>query len=345
MVKMILVRVQDLKPGMILGRTILGSTGQVLLRQGVELTDNYITFLNKHLIDVVYIARDDHVPVEDVISDQTRIQALNTTREVLTSVKDGAKLEIGKIQEALVTVIDELLLKDEVMINLVDIRSYSEELFSHTLNVSILAAILGIELQYNKFELTDLTTAALLHDIGLLFVSDEEYQEHPRVGAQILRKSGRVSSKIIASVIQHHENYDGTGFPKGFADDHIQDFARIIRITDTFDQLSANNRYPIEEAIEYLMAGSGTLFEPRLVRKFLECVSFYPAGTKVKLNTGEIGTVVKANKGFPTRPVVRIDQNILGTKVRPTYHLDLVKEKTYFITSKSDEAIAGERHD
>lgn len=331
-----IVGVDDLKPGMVLGKTILGNQGQILLRQGVTLTEGYIEYLRKYAIVAVYISTGRGVVVRDVISDETRIRALQGTRDVLSQVKRGAPLEVEKVNQVLVEVIDELLLQDDIIINLVDLRSFSEDLFSHSVNVAILAVIIGIELEYNRAQLRNLALAALLHDIGLLFVADQVETVHPRLGSDYLRKSGKISSFIAETILQHHEHWDGHGYPRNLKGNEIHERARIIAVANVFDRLSANNQYPMEEVIEYLMAKSGTEFEPRIVRTFLDCVSFYPVGTLVELNTGEQGVVVHSNKGFPTRPVVRVEKNMYGEAVVPGYNVNLVEKPTYFVRKKLD---------
>ena len=328
-----IVGVDDLKPGMVLGKTILGNQGQILLRQGVTLTEGYIEYLRKYAIVAVYISTGRGVVVRDVISDETRIRALQGTRKI---EQGKTNLNVEKVNQVLVEVIDELLLQDDIIINLVDLRSFSEDLFSHSVNVAILAVIIGIELEYNRAQLRNLALAALLHDIGLLFVADQVETVHPRLGSDYVGKSGKISSFIAETILQHHEHWDGHGYPRNLKGNEIHERARIIAVANVFDRLSANNQYPMEEVIEYLMAKSGTEFEPRIVRTFLDCVSFYPVGTVVELNTGEQGVVVHSNKGFPTRPVVRVEKNMYGEAVVPGYYVNLVEKTTYFVRKKLD---------
>lgn len=331
-----LVAVDRLKPGMVVGKTIFGSSGQILLRQGVELTDRYIAHLRNHFIEVIYVSTGSDVPPQDVISDQTRVRALAETKRLLGQVKRGTSLEVEQVHQALIGIIDELLLQEEVMINLVDIRSFDEELFHHSVNVAILAVIVGIELDYSKRRLQNLAVGALLHDIGKLFSDDDV--EHVTIGCNILRNNGNIDSKIITAIYQHHEHWDGKGYPDRLSGSEICRDARILQVTNVFDHMSANSRYPMEEVIEFLMALSGTRFEPATVRAFLNCVSFYPVGTRVTLNTGEYGVVVKANRGFPTRPVVQILGNQYGL-VNPPYELDLTMHPTYFVVNCLDNRV------
>lgn len=328
-----IVPVHSLKPGMVLGRTIVGNQGQILLRQGVLLTDGYISFLKRYPLQAVYVSTGRDVEVADVVSDETRLKAVQATRAVLSQVKQGAELQIEKLNEVLVTVIDELLHQDSIMINLVDLRAFNEDLFSHGVNAAILSVLLGIECGLGRDELGLVAQAALLHDVGYLLVSEERASLHVEMGVERLRKSG-ISQDVLEPIAHHHERWDGVGYPNQLKGNAINELARIIQITNVFDRLSANNRYPLEEVIEYLMANSGQEFEPRAVRQFINCVSFYPVGTEVELNTGERGFVIKANKGFPTRPVIRIEKNMYGNTVEPGYSVDLVRKTTYFVKRK-----------
>ncbi len=337
-----LVPVAELKSGMIVGKSIFGHAGQRLLRQGIAISERYIQHLRHHGIEVVYISTGQEVVPQDVISDDTRIRAISETKKALESVKRGACLEVERIHEVLLEVIDELLQRDDVMINLVDIRSYDEELFSHSVNVAILSVITGIELKLSQAHLKDLALGGLLHDVGLLFCAD---QEHPVKGKEVLEQNSFLDMSVILAAYQHHERWDGTGFPEGLGGKEISRLARIIAVANRFDMLSANSKYPMEEVIEYIMAMSGVEFDPEAVRAFINCVSFYPVGTRVELNNGSSGFVVKANRGFPTRPVVRVDQNQYGSVGTKT-DLNLIEHPTYFIVKRLDEQNSpGEVHD
>ncbi|NLJ79612.1 MAG: HD-GYP domain-containing protein, partial [Firmicutes bacterium] len=94
--------------------------------------------------------------------------------------------------------------------------------------------------------------------------------------------------------------------------------------------------FPLEEVLEYLMGASGREFDPHSVRKFINCISFYPVGAEVELNTGERGVVVKSNKGLPTRPIVRVEKNIYGQAVPRGYLVNLAEQTTYFVKRRLD---------
>lgn len=336
MSKLRVVRIKDLKSGMVLGRTIIGNQGQILLKQGVVLTEGYIDYLKKYPLGAVYIFSGKDVIVEDVISDRTRLQAIQGTREMVEQVKRGVPLEAEKINQVLISIIDELLLQDEIMINLVDLRSFNEDLFSHSVNVAILATIVGIELNYHVEKLKILAQAALLHDLGQLFINENNFMDHVELGVELLHKYN-FNKNVLEPILHHHERWDGNGYPNRIQNEEINELARIIQVANIFDLLSTNTYYSLEEVIEYLMANSGHEFDPLCVRTFINCVSFFPVGTEVKLNTGETGIVIQANKGFPTRPIIRVKKNMYGHQMEQGYTVDLLEKTTYFVTQQLDD--------
>src|SRR5690606_30738575 len=105
-------------------------------------------------------------------------------------------------------------------------------------------------------------------------------------------------------------HYDGSGYPKGLKGEQIHRFARVVTIADVFDALTSDRPYRLafsyHDAIIMMKEEEGTMFDPQFLRTFLARVAPYPVGCEVKLNTGEVGVVVRLNKGLPARPVVRL---------------------------------------
>ena len=107
-------------------------------------------------------------------------------------------------------------------------------------------------------------------------------RQHPQVGHQILAKSERPILKAASIIaLQHHEKYDGTGYPSGIKGEDIHIFARIVSIADVFDALSHARCYkpawPLEEVLKVMEEGSGTHFDPVLLKLFIENVEVFNA--------------------------------------------------------------------
>jgi HD-GYP domain-containing protein (c-di-GMP phosphodiesterase class II) len=138
-------------------------------------------------------------------------------------------------------------------------------------------------------EIKNLEQACQLHDIGKIGIEDyiltkpgkltpedwEKMKMHPAKSAEILRPLAFLS-EVIKLVEQHHERYDGEGYPAKMKAEEIALGARILAVADSFDAMFTDRPYrkalTKEEAIAELKKGSGTQFDPRVVEVFLRIV-------------------------------------------------------------------------
>ena len=152
----------------------------------------------------------------------------------------------------------------------------------------------------------------------------EEVKNHPRYGYNMLRNNYEISSVARNAILSHHENEDGSGYPRGLTSEKIHLFAKIIHVADVYDALTTKRVYKDAmnpaDALEYLMGNAERMFDKDLVATFLEYVAPYPLGVQVELSTGQKAIVVKNNRGLLSRPVVRLDS---GTRVDLLERLDI----------------------
>jgi putative nucleotidyltransferase with HDIG domain len=157
----------------------------------------------------------------------------------------------------------------------------------HVHRVQIYATGLARLFGLSEPELEALKAGALLHDIGKLAVPDyilnkpgpltpaefDKMKVHTIVGAEILERVG-FPYPVVPVVRHHHERWDGRGYPDGLRGDEIPMTARILTLSDCFDAVREHRNYRVamtrEQALEMLKEGSGTVFDPNVVRTFLE---------------------------------------------------------------------------
>lgn len=157
----------------------------------------------------------------------------------------------------------------------------------HSERVTDMALELGSVLRFSPKELDNLHRGALLHDIGKIGVPvtvldkpgslDEEenriIEMHPKVGAKILEPIAAYK-KIVPMVLQHHERYDGKGYPDGLSGDAIDIGARVLAVADSFDALKSDrpyrNGWTLERVIDFIIQEAGHQFDPDVVEAFLE---------------------------------------------------------------------------
>ncbi|MFW5872673.1 MAG: HD-GYP domain-containing protein [bacterium] len=323
-----------LRPGMKVGRTIYNSDGKVLLNVGKVISENYISRLRSLGIPAIYIEDGilDDVEINDIVADETRTIAKTNIKKIHTKTFEGLKK--GKVPDidgktvsyTIEKIIDDILNKKDLMVNLSDIRTLDDYTFAHSVNVCILSLLTGISLGYNKNALMCLGTGALLHDIGKTKVpieilnkpgklTEEEFQEiknHSIYGFDILRQQEDISVTAAHIAYEHHERYNGEGYPRQLKGSSIHEFAQVTGMVDVYDALVSDRVYRggflPHEALEMITGSGNFLFDYELVKTFTKNIAAYPTGTTVELNTGEIGIVIGTPKWFPSRPDVRLIQ-------------------------------------
>lgn len=167
------------------------------------------------------------------------------------------------------------------------IRARDIVTYEHCRRVAIYANRLARHMGWHRRAARELALAGLIHDLGKTWVqnsvlhkptalSQDEWQEmqrHPVIAARILMTYD-VSDELIAIVLHHHEAYDGHGYPDHLAGDAIPPGARLLTVADVFDALTSARSYkeplPIEEVRERIERSAGAMFDPDVVKAFIE---------------------------------------------------------------------------
>lgn len=357
------VHIHSLPDKPILAKPIFTEGGNVLLGAGVQLTERLIARLETLGIDQVFIedAHTDDIIPEDVISDRTRKKAVDLVHSTLTGMINhpqikGAKTNNtpigGSYREVFSSIVDDLLSQKELMVNLNQINSLDSYMFHHSVNVAVLSGIIGITLGYNRNQLLELGTGALLFDIGMTKIPREIWNKkgplteeekkivktHTIEGYQILKNQHDISLLSAHVALQHHERYNGEGYPRGLKGDAIHEYARIVAIADVYDALTSPRlyraRYSPSEAIEYLLANGNSLFDLRILQKFAKHIAIYPVATTVILSTDQMGVVTQVHQDAINRPTIRIIKEASGQPVNPPYEIDLRQHLDVVIKSQ-----------
>ncbi|SDG87754.1 HD-GYP domain-containing protein [Desulfosporosinus hippei] len=343
------VSVNSLKMGDILGKTIFSSTGRVLLGKGVKLTPLYIAKLRDMGISILYIEDDrfDDVIVEDVISEEHRREAMEILEKSTRSVRLGKDLDGFDLKRIINKIVEEILFKKDILVNMMDMRSLDNQMFAHSVNVCVLSTILGKALMLDREKLETLAIGAIMHDFGKIHLdpkliskvdlTEEEIEvlkTHTILGFEDLRKRKDLNLVVAHIAFQHHEHINGTGYPRRLKEGEIHPLAQIVAIADLYDKLTSDHsnvkRIMPYEACEILMGLAGVLYPLEMIRIFLKNIAAYPTGVTVRLNTGEIGVVVDQNLSMPARPIVRVfDESEFGSNAVKEYNM--VGKRTIFI--------------
>lgn len=344
------ISIDSVEPGHVLARGIYASDGRTLLNTGVQLTISMVNKLKHIGVTQLYIedSRFDDIHMNDIISEETRRNALKNVAELVHVIQHGKDFVVKNIHTSVQNIIREILINKEVLVDLGDIRTQDNEHYIHALNVCLMSVVTGINLNLSHIQLYDLAIGALLHDIGKWVEEDEsgvnkdEHESgHSWRGFNYLRKKREISILSAHVALQHHECIDGSGRPRGVMDDDLHIFGKIVAVANMYDNLISpyTGKVATEskamlpfEACEYLMGVAGKTLDHEVVRQFLRSVAIYPTGSTVKLTTGEVGVIVEQHKGLPARPVIRtIKNSFYDDELPEVTEIDLAKKTTLFI--------------
>ena len=348
------VAVADLQVGMTLGKSVLAPDGVVLLRAGVPLRPAYIAQLQRLGVPAVYVANPLAPDVEppEVVGDRTRAQLGAGLREITVQVRQSLEQKgrreqrrwafNGKaIKDGIDAVLDEVLSNPHALVHLRDIRSADDYTLGHSVNVCILAALLGVSQGLTLPNLRELILGAMLHDVGKACVPVEilqkegqltelemlEMRQHTTRGFEVLRRNPEINLLVAHVAYQHHERWGGGGYPRGLRGNDILQYARIVTVCDVYDALVSDRVYrrglPPRRALNIMLEGSPGYFEPGLAQAFASHIAVYPVGSIVRLSDGCTGVVVEVRHGLVERPVVRVVRAPDGSVLEWPHSVDL----------------------
>jgi HD-GYP domain-containing protein (c-di-GMP phosphodiesterase class II) len=288
------------------------------------------------------------VPVDEALKSLVKVRAYQITQAAMVHIREGI-IRSEAIRKVVYNGLRDLISDHRIIHLLVNIRGFSEELFIHSLSVYVLSIMTGTGAKYTSMVLKDLGIAALLHDIGKVFVPEQilnkpdrltdaefaEIKRHTFYGHETLSNYQDITSAASLVALQHHERVDGSGYPNRLKYKEINHFARIVALADVYDAMSRDKvyrkRHLSYEIIEYIRDLSGSFFDRDFTKVFLQNIEPFPIGSMVLLNTGEKAIIFELSKSLPARPKVRvvIDQN--GILLDKPFDYDLEKDLTLFI--------------
>ena len=336
------------KAGMILGAIVYDNYGTMLLNSFIKLNKDHLQILQENKVNEIFLDdwRIADVPVQPMFSPELEGKAANALRTLMTST-NGTKAisaeHIEKVSVSINAMVRDLAFEAIGEVNVSGCNTPEDYYYIQPIKTAIISMAIGKRIGLNRAELSRLGLSAALKDVGYIFISSEIINKpsglnkdemtlirrHPLTGYELLNQHEITQGDVATSVLQHHERWNGTGYPYGTKGKDITRFAQIITIADTYCALlsekAGRRRYMPHEAIEYIMAYNGDNFSPEMVEHFVRQVPCYPSGITLQLNTGEVCIVSNPNLGFVARPIVRICYNTEEGVIKEPYDINLAK--------------------
>lgn len=315
-----------------LANNIMNSDYNVLLSEGIILRQDYIDKLKELNIKEVYIW--DEKEIEEsvaILKNDLEESFKSKVKDILEKHTYCHNEELVELSQTADHIIINILEEEEVLQQIYDIRERSSDIYEHSVSICSLATVVALRMNLPHELVHDIGVGCLLHDLGLRYLTADyidhdleemtefeysEYKKHPVYAYSALQGENWISNVSKNMILYHHERIDGSGYPLKATDIPLE--CRIIQVCDVFDEMICGigcKRVKVYEAVEYLKNFRDIKYDGRIVDIFLEFTAVYPAGTYVRTNEGEIGIVMRQNKQFPGRPVLRIVEDRNGDAV------------------------------
>lgn len=343
-----LCKVSEIKGSERLARPIMTSNYQELLAAGTVLKPEYIPKIIQLGITEVFI-EDSKLNPEQVAILREDVEDLykEKVRSVMERHIYNKNSDLEELSKTADVIITNILSNDELVEQIYDIRERSADIYEHSISVCSLAVLVAVKYGLDKDEIHDLGVACLFHDIGLRYLDFEyanvmieeledrkkkEYRKHPALAYSSLEKEKWITENSRSMILMHHERLDGSGYPLHTKESSVS--AQILQVCDTFDEMICGigcERARVYEAVEFMKYSKNVFYIEEVVNILLDFTAVYPAGTVVILNTNEMGVVVRQNRQFPERPVLKIIKDANGKIIDEDVICDLLEVHNVYI--------------
>ncbi|MEM9529569.1 MAG: HD-GYP domain-containing protein [Pseudomonadota bacterium] len=273
---------------------------------------------------------------------------LDLSREVASAVDDvrvGRGLTVRGVKRTARHMVQSIIRHPDAFVWMIKLRDRDSYSYGHSVRMAVLSTVLGRHLGLSEQQLDRLALGSLLCEVGkarlprrllekqgpLTEEEVEKVRAHVTDGVQILDRCVGIGDDIIEVVENHHERFDGSGYPEGKFGDQIPLLARIAGLTDTYDAMTSlrphtDRVHTAAAATDFLYDHRDVLFQAQLVEEFIQALGIYPTGTLVELSTGEVALIKEQNVDQRIQPVVLM---VLNQNKRPLEKLERVDLRDY----------------
>ncbi len=251
-------------------------------------------------------------------------RSLARMRAVMNKIRNRPMDAVDEAAQLVDDIVDKLLNDDNVTLHLMNGKSEFEDIYFHSLNVSVIAMMIGRAKNYPPETIKALSFASLFHDIGKIRIPtaivrkqtpltepEKNYLKmHTKYGLEISQNIKEFPESARRVIDQHHEMLDGSGYPLGLKGDEIDELAQVVAVANAFDNLCHPN-VPSEQKIPYvalshLFKNCKHLYNNDNLNILVKFMGVFPPGTVVQLSNDMVGLVISVNANSLLYPNVLI---------------------------------------
>lgn len=252
------------------------------------------------------------------------VKAAAVMRNINRNLVSRPKETLEEMEGMVGQMVSAFLEHPEVALHVMSEKCGGEDVYYHSLNVTILAMMLAKALNFSTEEGQALGIGALIHDVGLMEIPDRVLKKRPEeltraerdlramhveYGVRLGKKIG-MPNEVLTIIAQHHELADGSGYPQAIKLDKMFRLARVVSLANFYDNLcnpiDINQAMTPHEALSFMFAQRRGKFDPQMLQMMIRCLGVYPPGSVVKLSDEGLAMVVSVNPQKPLRPWIML---------------------------------------
>lgn len=251
-------------------------------------------------------------------------RSLARMRSVMTKIRNRPADAVGEAKQLIDDIVEKLMCDDNVTLHLMNGKNEFEDIYFHSLNVAVIAMMIGRAKGYSAEQLKALSFAALFHDMGKIKIPtailrkqtplsepESNYLKlHTKYGLDMANQIEDFPESAKTVIAQHHELRDGSGYPEGLKGDEIDELAQVIIVANAFDNLchtpiASEQKIPYT-ALSHLYKNCKHLYKEENLNILIKFMGVFPPGTIVQLSNNMVGLVISVNASHLLFPNVLV---------------------------------------
>ena len=280
-------------------------------------------------------SRSSRLGEERQYAKRLHAEAHRIVHNLMNDIRMGRQISIKHVEPVVEHIVDSIFRQQDALLPLAQLKSHDDYTFQHSVSVCTLMTSFSRTLKLSREVVREIGIGALLHDVGKATVPDsilnkpgkltesefEQMKTHVVKSKIILEATPGISPIALSVAAQHHERFDGSGYPNKLKGNDINRYGQMSAIVDVYDAITSNRCYhdaiPPTEALRKILEWSKFHFNPELVQVFIRSLGIYPTGSLVRLESGRLAVVDEQYPDKLTEPKVKVIFHTRGYYLKP----------------------------